>query len=261
MRILAIANQKGGVGKSTLTTHLAYAAAEANLRVLLVDLDRQGNLSLSFGAVAPLTESVMTASALFSTEAPQGAPLPLEGGLSIIPADDTLGLLTSATDDVARRPRRHLEAFASQFDLCLIDTPGTIGFNPPMTVGALIAADAVVCPFSVGLYEAQALSALWGYLQSIKTGGYNPQLRLLGLLPARINSKSREEREGLADIRAQLGAHVMRGQLAERSAVKQAVMRRRPVWRGTKGAGHMAAAKEWRDMCHAILGQLGGIHK
>lgn len=261
MRVLAVANQKGGVGKSTLTVHLAYAAVEAGLRVLLVDLDKQGSLSLSFEATEGEPEG-LAASALFSADAPAGQPQRLGENLAIIRADETLSLLNGGVKDAEKRPARNLSRFAADYDLCLIDTPGAIGFNPPMTVAALIAADAVVCPFSVGLYEGKGLADLWAYLKSIKTAAYNPRLRLLGLLPSKVNTKSSEEREALDQLRAQFGPGViLPGLLAERTAVKQSIMRRRPVWRNTKGAGHLAAAKEWRAVCNHILGQLGEISK
>lgn len=260
MRILAVANQKGGVGKSTLTVHLAYAAVEAGLRVLLVDFDKQGSLSLSF---APMEGAApgLQASALFEKEPSTVAPEVLSENLAIIRADDTLALLNGGVQGAEKRPGQNLARFAGQFDLCLIDTPGAIGFNPPMTVGALVAADAVVCPFSVGLYESKGLADLWGYLKSIKSAAYNPRLRLMGLLPSKVNTKSREERNALEEVRAQLGGLIMPLMLAERTAVKQAIMRRRPVWRNTKGAGHLAAAKEWRAVCEHILGDLGKVTK
>jgi chromosome partitioning protein len=259
MRILAVVNQKGGVGKSTLTVHLAYAAQEAGLRVLLVDLDKQGSLSLSFPSNDEATG--VSSSALFGRE-PIATPLEdLGGGLAIIRADDTLSMLNGGVAGVEKRPARHLQNYADQFDLCLIDTPGAIGFNPPMTVAALVAADAVVCPFSVGLYEGKGLADLWAYLKSVKTPAYNPRLRLMGLLPSKVNTKSREERDALGELRAQFGAVILPGMLAERVAVKQAIMRRRPVWKGTKGSGHLAAAKEWRSVCNHILGNLGDVKK
>jgi chromosome partitioning protein len=254
MRVLSVVNQKGGVGKSTLTVHLAYCAIEDGLRVLLVDLDRQGSLSLSF---LSQNEPGLVASSLFSAEATTKEPESLGDNLAIIRADDTLSMLTSGAADAEKRPARNLQRFRDQFDLCLIDTPGTIGFNPPMTVAALCAADAVVCPFSVGLYESKGLADLWSYLKSIKKTNFNPRLRLMGLLPSKVNTKSSEELAALNELRAQFGALILPGMLAERTAVKQAIMRRRPVWRNTKGAAHLAAAKEWRDVCKYILNNLG----
>lgn len=260
MRVLAVANQKGGVGKSTLTAHLAYAAIEAGLRVLLVDFDKQGSLSLSFPAAADAAPGLL-ASSLFSGEATDQAPEVLGERLAIIRADDTLAMLSGGVAGAEKRPAQNLRRFAGSYDLCLIDTPGAIGFNPPMTIGALVAADAVVCPFSVGLYEAKGLQDLWAYLKSIKTPAYNPRLRLMGLLPSKINTKSSEERKALEQLRAAFGPVILPGLLAERTAVKQSIMRRRPVWKNTKGAGHLAAANEWRTVCNHILGNLGGVTK
>lgn len=260
MRTLAIANQKGGVSKSTLTAHLAYAAIEAGQRVLLVDFDKQGSLSETFVPVEGGAPGLM-ASSLFSSAAPEGEPEVLGERLAIIRADETLALLSGGASGAEKRPAQNLRRFANRFDICLIDTPGAIGFNPPMTVAALVAADAVLCPFSVGLYEAKGLRDLWSYIKSIKTPAYNPRLRLLGLLPSRINTKSKEELAALEGMRVVFGPQMLPGMLAERVAVKQAIMRRVPVWKNTKGAGHLAAAKEWRAVCARILSDLGGKTK
>lgn len=256
MRTLAITNQKGGVGKTTVAVHIAEAAAEAKLRTLMFDFDRQRSLSLTFPGAE--RGRWLRASDLFARKPVDAKPEPLTKYLSIIRADpDGLDKVSNRPKGIMRRPAERLAALADDYDLCVIDTPGALGFNPPMTVGALIAADAVVCPFNVGLYESQALSDLWAYINSIRTLGYNPGLKVLGLLPSKVNSKSKVEREALAAIRQQFGAAVLAGELSERSAVKQAINMGRPVWRNTRGAGHLAAAKEWRDVCNLILGMLG----
>lgn len=255
MRVLAIVNQKGGVGKSTLTVQLAYAAREAGLRVLLVDMDRQGSTSLSFPK-AEGAQPGLTASALFGTDM-TGQPEQMEDGFSIIRADANLAKLSSAVQGVEKRARENLRTFSGDYDLCLIDTPGAIGFNPPMTLAALVAADAVVCPVSIGLYESQGLADLWGYIKTIRTAAYNPRLRLMGLLPSKVNTKSSTEMEALQSLRQQFGKAILPHTLAERSAVKQAIARRKPVWRGTRGEGHRLAGLEWKAACQHILSQMG----
>jgi len=116
-----------------------------------------------------------------------------------------------------------------------------------MAIAALAAADAVVCPFGVGLYEGKALADLWEYLKGIKANGYNPKLRLMGLLPSRVHTTSKEEMEALAALRAQFGNAILPLMLGERASVKQAISKRKPVWKGTKGAGHMKAGKTAKE--------------
>ncbi|MFL9951108.1 ParA family protein [Paraburkholderia agricolaris] len=258
MKILAVANQKGGVGKSTLTVHLGYAAEEAGLRVLLVDMDRQGSLSHTFAAVNGNVPG-FTASSLFGSGAPAPAePERLSDTLSIIRSDEILSSLSGGNKEALRRPATHLRSLASRFDVCLIDTPGVIGLNPPMTMAALVAADAVVCPFSVGFYEGKGLADLWNEIKRVKSQ-YNPKLNLIGLLPSKVNSKSKEEIEGLEMLRPQFGQYMLPGMLAERTAVKQAVMKLKPVWKGVRGAGHKKAAEEWRSATATILAKLGVV--
>lgn len=256
MKTIAVVNQKGGISKSTVSTHLSYLGEESGLRTLVVDLDRQGSASLTFRPAEDAKPGLL-ASHLFSEGAIELRPEVLSPNLSIIRADKSLSQLTGVNENILKRPRAHLKRLAGDFDLCVIDTPGSIDFTPPMTASALVAADAVVCPFPVGLYETEALKDLLAFLKKIRETGYNPGLRVLGLLPARINTKSKEELAALAQLRAQLGKMILPGMLAERTSVKQSVMRRRPVWKGTRGAGHQTAAKEWRAAMTMILNDLG----
>jgi chromosome partitioning protein len=258
MKSIAVVNQKGGISKTTVATHIAYAGAEAGLRVLVADFDRQGSASLTFLANEG-AEPGLLASSLFTDESTGLRPEVISPNLSIIRADKGLSLLTGTNEAMLKRPRQHLKRLAADFDLCVIDTPGNIDFSPPMTAGALVAAEAVICPFPVGLYESAALKDLLAFLKKIREQGYNPGLRLLGLLPARINTKSREEREALDQLRTQLGKLILPAMLAERTSVKQSTMRRRPVWKGTKGAGHRVAALEWRAAMNMILTDLGVV--
>lgn len=255
MKTIAVVNQKGGVGKSTLAVHIAYAAEEAGKRVLLVDFDRQGSMSMSFPATSE-QPGASTSSALF-VEGAAIQPEWISERVAILRADEALAMLTGVSAEGIKYPARNLRTLAADFDICIIDTPGLLGVNPPMTVSALVAATAVVCPFALGLYEGKALSDLWSYLQSIKSRGYNPGLRLLGLLPSKVHTTSREEMDALFQLRKQLGGAILPLILGERASVKQAIAKRRPVWRGTRGAGHLKAAQEWREATGFILSSLG----
>ncbi len=252
MKILAVANQKGGVGKSTLTVHLAYAAIEAGLRVLLVDMDKQGSLSLSFPP-ADDGEPGMVASRLYEAEPPQASPEWVADGLAIIRADNGLLSIDKAENQVIRRPGAALRRFSRDFDLCLIDTPPLLGVR---LMASLAASDYVVTPVSVGLYELAGVADLIQTIHVIRTQGFNPRLKHVGILPMKTNNRSIEEREALDSLREQYGAAILPEVLPERAPVRKAIARRRPVWVGTRGEGHLLAANEWRAACDSILGRI-----
>lgn len=259
MKILAVTNQKS-TGKTAVCFHLGHMGIKESLRVLLVNLDGQGSLDLVFAKTSDAP--ALLASDLFKVgpkgELVEGQPEYLSENLAIFRADDTLFDLDAAPDSFLKNLRANLKQYDKQFDLCIIDTPGRICM--PLKA-AMVAADAVLCPVTMGLFEIAALADLWKFIQAVKQKGFNTQLKILGILPNRINTKSREELEGLAMLRKQFGAAIMTETLAERASVKQAINRQRPVWLATKGAGHRTAALEWQSVCKNILVKLGSIAK
>lgn len=252
MKTLAVANQKGGVGKSTLTVHLAHAALEAGLRVLLVDMDKQGSLSLSFPP-ADGAQPGLLAAALYGPETPEQKPEYISENLAIIRADDALLAVDREGDEVLRLPGAALRHHSFDFDLCLIDTPPLMGVR---LTASLAAAQFVVTPVSVGLYELAGLGALIETIDAIRTKGLNPRLRHIGILPMKTNSRSTDERESVAGLRVKHGDRVFAEELPERAPVRAAIANHRPVWTGTKGEGHLKAAQEWRAACASILSRI-----
>jgi chromosome partitioning protein len=248
MKILSVANQKGGVGKSTLTVHLAYAALEAGWRVLLVDMDKQGSLSLTFPAEDKAAG--LLASRLFDAEPTDGQPQAVTNKLAIIRADNGLLSIDKADNQVIRRPGAALRRFAEDFDLCLIDTPPLLGVR---LMAALAASDYVLTPVSVGLYELAGVADLLQTINVIRTKGFNPRLRHIGILPMKTNNRSVEERRALAALRERYGKAILPETLPERAPVRKAIALRRPVWLATKGDGHMKAGQEWRAVCKSVL--------
>lgn len=252
MKTLSFANQKGGVGKSTLTAHVAYAAHERGLRVLLVDMDKQGSLSLTFSGTDG--QSSLVASGLYSAEESVAEPEYINDRLSIIRADLGLLAIDKAENKVIRFPGAALRRFQNHFDLCLIDTPPLLGVR---LMASLAASDFVVTPVSVGLYELAGVADLVQTIHVIRTQGFNPRLRHIGILPMKINSRSTLEVNALAKLRLEYGNSIMSETLSERASVRNAVARRRPVWTGISGEGHVKAANEWRKACAAILKGVG----
>ncbi|MBN3780502.1 ParA family protein [Burkholderia sp. Ac-20345] len=257
MTTIAVVNQKGGAAKSTLTQQLSHAARQAEIKTLVVDLDKQGSASLGFlpaeGAAAGLQ-----ASSLFGT-GPLATPEQIAPGFSIIRADKLeLAKRVKEGKEATMRAAKNLRQIAQGFDLCVIDTPGSLG-EDATTYAALMAADYVICPFQVGLSEVAALHDLWQHIAGIRSSGINPRLQVLGLLPCRINTRSAEERNFLEQLRKKYGKAILPHVLAERAAVKQAVARRAPVWQGNRGDGHKKAGQEWLAACNAILAGVGVV--
>lgn len=252
MKIFAVANRKGGAAKSTTCVNLAHAAVEHGLRVLLVDLDPQRSFSNSFTATS--TDEASTALQLFA-EGVEIVPEVLAPGLSILRAVEELSMLNAATDESLNRFAKNLRGLAKGFDLTIIDTPGVLGMAPPMTISGLVAADAVLCPVAVGKFEAEAIRDLWRYVHMVKSN-HNPRLNVLGLLPSRINTRSADEMEALAQLRTDLGKFVLPLMLSENAAVKKSIAQLKPVWRGVRGTGHKKAAQEWREATAYLLNVL-----
>ncbi|VVN27087.1 Chromosome partitioning protein ParA [Pseudomonas fluorescens] len=257
MKIFAVANQKGGVGKTTTCINVALAATEAGLRVLIVDFDPMGNLSAVFRATGSHAGEASTASQMFTADAVI-VPETLSPGFAIIRKDELMKQLPTNDSRLAAIPASNFRQLKNQFDLCIIDTPGALGDNVPTTSAALIAAHAVACPFGVGVLEADPFRELWAHLQKVIAGGVNPQLRVLGLIPSKVNPKSKTERKAIDDLRQHpaVKKYITPFTLFERASVKQSVSLRKPVWRGVRGAGHKTAADEWKVATQFILTQL-----
>ena len=224
MKTLSIANQKGGVGKSTLAVHLAYAAMDAGHRVLLIDMDNQGSLSLTFPP-SPGAVPGMLASSLFDKEADAaGSPEAVNEKLSIIRADNGLLAADKLDNGGIRLPRIALRRFSGDFGICLVDTPPLLGIR---LLAALAASDSVVTPVSVGLYELAGVAKLMETIQVVRVQGYNPGLRHLGILPMKTNTRNSNEKRALSALRERYGDAILPEALPERAAVKNAVAIRR----------------------------------
>lgn len=246
MKILTVANQKGGVGKSTLCVHLACYAREKGLRVLLVDMDKQGSLSLSFPPVGRACGLV--ASQLYRKT--DREPEMLDEGFAIIRADDGLLAIDKADNEAIRLPGRALRPLGKAFDLCIIDTPPLLGVR---LMASLVAASHVLTPVSIGIYELAGVGDLLRTIYAVRNQGFNPALKHIGILPIKTNSRSAEEKAGLDMLRQRHQGNIFRCVLPERAAVRKAIALRRPVWLATKGQGHYLAAREWRAACQEIM--------
>jgi chromosome partitioning protein len=182
-RIVAVANQKGGVGKTTTAINLATSIAMAGRRVLLVDIDPQGNLTSGVGSKAQRSDAGTVYEALLTDGKPSVAyVLPTRiANLSLVPADRNLTgaeIEMVAIPEREHRLKRLLEPLRGQFDHIFIDCPPSLGL---LTLNALVAADAVLIPLHCEYFALEGLADLVSTMRRVR-GSLNPSLDIEGVL-------------------------------------------------------------------------------
>jgi chromosome partitioning protein len=181
-RILAVTNQKGGVGKTTTAINVATALALGGYRVLLVDVDPQGNLTSGVGMKGQRAEGGTIYEALSTETSPEIFVTATSiQNLFLIPADRNLTgaeIELVSTHDRERRLQRIVEPLRPQFDYIFIDCPPSLGL---LTLNALVAADAVLIPLHCEYFALEGLADLVGTMRRIR-GALNPALDIEGVL-------------------------------------------------------------------------------
>lgn len=245
MKVLTIANQKGGVGKSALSVHTAWGAQQAGKRTLVVDFDGQGNTTATFTREPTGTP----ASQLFADQPPQLQPQAVGEGLWIIPADVALGDVEGLPLGSIARPKQYLQALKDDFDLVVIDTPPNLGRR---LLAALIAADFVLSPVALNGYGVQGIQSLQQTILAVKKR-WNPGLQNLGILPNMLVARSQNQQRLLRELRQALGERVLPFELVSRVAVSDAIDAGRPVWKYASGESGVKAGKEMKAVIGEIL--------
>ena len=250
-RVVAVANQKGGVGKTTTTLNLAASLAVAGRRVLLIDVDPQGNLTSGVGLKGQAATAGTVYNALTQAEPLEDAcPFILNTRterLELMPADRNL---TGAEIEMVPLDRREerlrllLASVRDDYDYIFIDSPPSLGL---LTLNALVAADAVLIPLHCEYYALEGLADLWGTIRRVR-GALNPNLDIEGVLFTMFDERTNLAQRVAGEVRAFFKEKVYRTtiprnvRLAEAPSHGMSVIEYDPKSRGAEA--YVALAQE-----------------
>ncbi len=252
--IIACTNQKGGVGKTTTVVNLASYLARSRRRVLVVDLDPQGNATSGLGlASVPVERSIHPVLVDGGDALDRVVPAAIEG-LSIIPSSRDLAgaeVELVPVEGRERRLARALRPLATSYDTILLDCPPSLGL---LTVNALTAADSVLIPIQCEYYALEGLGQLLSTIDLVRAH-LNPRLAIKGVLLTMFDARTTLSADVSAEVRRHLSDQVFRTVIPRSVRLAEAPSFGRPI---SEHAPASRGAQAYHDLAQELLERGGG---
>lgn len=226
-KVVAITNQKGGVGKTTTSINLAASLAKTRRRVLLIDIDPQGNATMGSG-INKEAHPVTTYEVLLGLQPIEAALVTVEGGYDLVPSNSRLSGAEVELIELERRERRlrlALENIRAQYEYVFVDCPPALNL---LTINALVAAQAVMIPMQCEYYALEGLTALLNTIRKIRET-LNPALEIEGLLRTMYDPRNNLDNEVSAQLKQHFGDKLYRTIIPRNIRLAEAPSHGKPV--------------------------------
>jgi chromosome partitioning protein len=256
--ILAVANQKGGVGKTTTSVSLAAALAEQGLHVLLVDFDPQGNASSGLGLRPEPMALSMYEVIVEDAELPKVVVQTHQPGLDLAPSTiDLAGAEVQLVNAYSRehKLRRVLDAARPAYDVILIDCPPSLGL---LTVNALTAADGIIVPIQSEYFALEGLGTLRRNAELVRQE-LNPSLEILGFVLTMTDSRTKLSQQVIEEVQRHFGERVFETRIPRTVRLAEAPGFGQPITQFDPGSrGAMAYRRLGREVVARLDKRMGG---